>query len=257
MLDDVAAVNDARRALLDQPLRAREDFRVRRLAAPAHQHGNAAGDFDHAMVNADIIRRIGLDDVRPELDRLADEREDFFQIAVHHVPARFLVGLEDQGFDHERHAHAVAFRLQAQDVLDALVRDFRLLGNAEQIHHHAHGVQAQRLLDRRLDHAAEERPRQLLAVHVGHIRAQHQRRLGPARQGLQVVRLPDGELDRVRRGGHQRVDAFFQVFNPLQEPALIEEPVVHGHVEAAVGAGVEEPVQTIHFHKRCVAVAPS
>ena len=51
MLDDVAAVNDARGALLDQFFGAFEDFLVGRFAAAADEDGNAAGDFDDFVVD--------------------------------------------------------------------------------------------------------------------------------------------------------------------------------------------------------------
>ena len=70
-----------------------------------------------------------------------------------------------------------------------------------------------------------------------------------AGQGLEVMRLADGELDGVRRGGDEDVDALLEIFDALEEIALVEEAVVHGDIEAAVGFGVKQAVQTVAFHK--------
>ena len=82
VLDDVAAVDDAGRALLHDRVGPAQDLLVGRSAAAAHEHGNAAGDLDHAAVVAEVVRRVGLDHVGAELDRLADERDDLLEVAV-------------------------------------------------------------------------------------------------------------------------------------------------------------------------------
>ena len=71
VLDDVAAINDSRRFLLNELFRAPQDFIVGYFSAAAHQDGNAPGDFDHFVINRDVVGRIGLDSVRSEFDRLA------------------------------------------------------------------------------------------------------------------------------------------------------------------------------------------
>ena len=175
---------------------------------------------------------VGLDDVRAEFDGLADEREDLVEVAVHHVAAGLGVRLEDERLDHQRHAVAVAVRFDPEDVLDALVRDLGLAGDAEEVHDHAGRIEPQPLLDGRLDHAAEERARELRAIDVGDVGAEHERGLLAARDGLEIVRLPDGELDGIGRGGHDRPHRLLHVLDALEEAALVEETVVDGDVEA-------------------------
>ena len=248
VLDDVAAIDDAGSALLDEFLGAFEDFLIGGLAAAADEDGNLAGDLDDFVVNRDVVRGIGLDDVRAEFDGLADEREDFVEVAVHHVTAGLLVRLENERLDHERHADAVALGLDFQNVLDALVGDFGLLGNAEEIDDDASGVETKCLLDGLLDHAAEERAGKPGAINIRDIGAQDKGGLFPAGQGLEIVRLADGKLDGVRRGGDEDVDALLEVFDALEEIALVEEAVVHRDIETAVGFGVKQAVQTVTFH---------
>jgi hydrogenase maturation factor len=104
------------------------------------------------VVEADVVRRIRLDDVGAEFDRLADQRNNSCQIAVHHVAARLGIRLENQRLDHQRHPVVIAFGFQPQDVLDALVGDLGLAGDAEQIDDDAARIQPDRLKDRLLDH---------------------------------------------------------------------------------------------------------
>jgi len=51
MLNNVATVNDAGRALSDQGIGTLEDFSLGRLAAAADEHGHAAGNFDDSVIN--------------------------------------------------------------------------------------------------------------------------------------------------------------------------------------------------------------
>ena len=210
------------------------------------------------MIFAHVIGRVRLDDIRAQLTRLAHQREDFLQVPIHHVATGLLIRAEDQRLDHQRQRETLTIRLQPQDVFDALIRHLRLAGDAEKIHHHARRIQPDRLLRRVADHPAEKGARQLTAIHIGHIRAQHQRRLVPARDTLQQLRLPDGELDRVRRRGHQRAHALPQILNAGQKPALIEEPVIHRHIETAARLSVEKAVEAKSFHARrgCCEIAP-
>jgi len=64
VLDDIAAINNARCALLDEFLGAVEDFGIGRFATAADQHGDASGDFDDLVIPAHVVGRIGLDDIR-------------------------------------------------------------------------------------------------------------------------------------------------------------------------------------------------
>ena len=128
------------------------------------------------MIEAHVVCRVGLDDVRSEFDGLSHQRKNFVEVSIHHVSAGLLVRLKDQRLNHERQAETVALRFEAQNILDALVGDLGLLRDAEQVHDHARGVQTQRLFDRRLDHATEQGAGQHGAVNIRHVGAQHQRR---------------------------------------------------------------------------------
>jgi hypothetical protein len=50
VLDDVAAIDNASRALLQQSLGAFEDFLVAHTTATAHEHRDAGGGFDDLVV---------------------------------------------------------------------------------------------------------------------------------------------------------------------------------------------------------------
>ena len=59
------------------------------------------------------------------------------------------------------------------------------------------------------------------------------------------MRLADGELHGVGRGGDNGLYGFIQVLDALQEGAFIKEAVVDGDIEAAIGLGVEKTIQAI------------
>jgi hypothetical protein len=61
--------------------------------------------------------------------------------------------------------------------------------------------------------------------------------------------LADGELDGVRCGGDEDVDALLEILDALQEIALVKEAMIHGDIEATVRFGVEQAVQAIVFHR--------
>ena len=114
VLDDVAAVDDARRALLEHGVGALEDLLVGDAAAAAQQQRDA-GDLDDAVVLADVVGRVGLDHVGAELGRLADDAQDALEVAAPPItPAP--AGLERERLDHQRHAGAVALGAQLADV---------------------------------------------------------------------------------------------------------------------------------------------
>ena len=48
-----------------------QDFFIGRFAAASNQHWNSAGDLHHFVINRDIIRGIGLDNIGAEFNRLA------------------------------------------------------------------------------------------------------------------------------------------------------------------------------------------
>ena len=82
VLDDVAAVNDPGGAVLEDGLRAAEDLLVGRAPASADEHRHAACRFDGAAVLVEIVGRVGLDHVRPQLDGLTDEGDDRVRIPL-------------------------------------------------------------------------------------------------------------------------------------------------------------------------------
>ncbi len=215
VLNDVSSVNNSGGTLLNELFRALEDFLVWRLAAAANEDRYAASDFDDLAVNGDVIGRVSLDDVSAEFDGLANEWEDFFEIAINHVATGLLVGLKDERFDHKGHGVAIAFRLDAQNVENALVGYFGLLGYAEKIDDDAGGIKAQGLLDRLFDHAAEESSRERCAINVGDVGAKDQSGFLFAGKRLEVVSLADGELNGVGRRLNEGLDGRGKILNPL------------------------------------------
>ena len=61
--------------------------------------------------------------------------------------------------------------------------------------------------------------------------------------------LTDRQLEGVGAGVDERGDDLAHVFDALQEAGLVEEAMVDGDVEAALGRGVEEAVETILLHE--------
>jgi uncharacterized protein (TIGR00645 family) len=248
VLDDVASVNDASGALLDECLGAGEDLCIGGLAAAADEDRDPSGGLDDLVINGHVVRRICLDDIRAQLTRLADEWDDLHRVAVHHVSAGLGVRLKDQWLDHERDAVAVALGFELQDVLDALIGDLGLAGDAEEIYHDARCIEADRLFHGVFDHPAKKRTRQLLAVNVGDIRAEHECGFRADGKRLEIVRLSDRELDGIGRRMHERLHCFAEILDALQKSGFIEKAVVDGNVEAAPGGGIEESIETIFFH---------
>ena len=64
-----------------------------------------------------------------------------------------------------------------------------------------------------------------------------------------MTSLTDRELDGVGAGVDERGDDLAHVFDALQEAGLVEEAVVDGDIEAALGRGVEEAVEAILLHE--------
>ena len=73
VLDHVAAVDDAGRALLAARRRPREDLLVVDPAAAAHAAPERRRAVDDAVVLGEVVGGVGLDDVGAELDGLAHE----------------------------------------------------------------------------------------------------------------------------------------------------------------------------------------
>jgi hypothetical protein len=117
----------------------------------------------------------------------------------------------------------------------------RLVGELQDVHHHARGVEPHRGRDRVVDEPGEEGARQRPAVDVGDVGAQDERRLGPA-PVLEVPRHPGRELDGVRGGIDHTRDGRAHVLDPREEGRLVEEAVVDRDIEA-LAVGGEKTVQ--------------
>ena len=224
---------------------------------PRTRTGIPSGDLDNLVIHAHVVGRIGFDDVRSQLNRLSNERKNLHRIAIHHVAAGGRVGLKDERFDHQRHAVSITLRFDLQDILNALIARFRLIRDAKEVYHDASGIQTKRLFDRVFNHAAEEGARELLAVDIGHVGPQHQRRLLAPRQRLQESSLTEGQLNGIGRGRNQGFDGIGKIFDPGKKAILIEKPMIDSDVEAAVGFGVKKTVQTIRFHEKLCRVGAS
>ena len=77
---------------------------------------------DNLIVNTHIVGRISLTISAPSSDCLPDQWKNLFQISIDHIASRFLIGLKDQRLDHERHRPAITFRLDFENILNALSR---------------------------------------------------------------------------------------------------------------------------------------
>ena len=137
-------------------------------------------------------------------------------------------------------AHAA---LQRRDVADALAVQVGLVGEQQEVDDDARGVEPQPGADRVLDHLAEQLARELGGVHIGDVGAHDQRGLGRPGDVLQMARLAGGELDRIGRGVDQGSDRGGDVLDAAQERALVEKPVVDGHIEAAP-VGREQAIES-------------
>ena len=73
VLNNIATVDNPRSSLPHQSLRALEDFLIRRLASAPHEERNAAGDLNNLVVQAHVVSRVRLDDIRPQFDGLPHE----------------------------------------------------------------------------------------------------------------------------------------------------------------------------------------
>ena len=143
----------------------------------------------------------------------------------------------------------VRLHLQPQDVLDALRMHLRGARDLEKVHAHTGRIQADRLQHRLLNHQAEPARRQLAAVHIRHVRPQHQAGLLAAPDFLEVPRLADSELDGVGTRIHKGAHHLAHVLNALEKAGLVEKAVVDGHVEASAGADVEQSLESVGFHR--------
>ena len=108
MLDNIATVDNPGSPLRQQIVRALQNFAVTDFATTANEYRHAAGGRDHLVIELHVIRGIRLDDIGPEFSGLAHKRNDFLLIAIHHVTAGLLIGLEDEWLHHHRHTVAFA-----------------------------------------------------------------------------------------------------------------------------------------------------
>ncbi len=254
VLDDIAAIHDAGNALLDECLGAGQNLRIRSFAASADKDRNASSGFDDFVVDRNVIRGIGLDDIGAEFHRLADEVLDFDNISINHVATRLAIRAEDERFHHHGHAIVVALQLERADVFNALVRDSWRSGNLEKIHAHASGIESNGLKTRFLDHRAQRLDGQLAAIDICHIRAENERRLLTARDFLQMAGLASGELNGIWRCIHNSFHRLRHVLDACEKARLIKKAMIDGDIKAAAGFGVEETVEAVVFHKMCKKV---
>ena len=234
MLDDIAAVNDAGGTLGDEVAGTAEDFLVGNAATAPYENGDAGCDLDDLVVLGNVVSGIGFDDVSSQFYGLADEVSDFREVAIDHVSAGFGIGAENEGLDHHGHAVVIGLGLEAEDIIDALGVDFGCAGDMEKVHAHTCGIEADGLKHGLLDHFAETRSQQFLAIDVGDIGAEDKGGLLLSRYGLEMASLADGELDRVRAGIDEGLHDVRHVLNSLKKTGLIEKAVIDGDVEAAV-----------------------
>jgi hypothetical protein len=172
-------------------------------------------------------------------------------VAVDLVAAAGRGRLHHQRLDHQRHAVAVAVGAHARDVLHALAEQVGLIGQHEEVDHHAgrvalHGRQHRVVLVLQLGpHHAVQRG----VVGIAHVDAHHQRGLAAARAVLQQVGLAVVELDRVGAGGQELLHDLGHVFQAVEEGGLVAHAVVQGDVQAAtVGEQAVEPRCLVFRH---------
>ena len=200
-----------------------------------------------------MVGRVGLDDVGAHLGGEPHQRHDLVGVAVDLVAAAHVVGQHDQRLDHQRHAVARAGGAGRGDVGDALAEQLRLVGQHEEVHHHAGRVHLQRADDRLVAvlQLGPHHPVAAVVVGVAHVDAHDQRRLVLLRPGLQQVGLAVVHLDRVGTGGDELVDDAADVLEPGHEARLVADAVVDGDVEAAaVGEQAVHPRLGAHAHAR-------
>ena len=89
---------------------------------------------------------------------------------------------------------------------------------------HTRGIKPYGLFGGILDHAAEQVIRQIRAVDIGHIGAQHERWLLLAGNLLQKTRLADGQLNGIRIRLHQGLHRGIKILNALQKLRSLKNP---------------------------------
>ena len=177
---------------------------------------------------------------------MADDRDESLDVAVDGVAVAD--AFQGQRLDHQRHAIAVALGFKAEGVLDALLGDGGVVREMEDVHDHADGVETQGLLHRGIDQTRIDMVAQILPVDIGNVGAENQRGLLPAGDALEIMRLTDSQLDGIGIRVGDGLDGTTHVFESVEEWRLVEDAVVHGDVEAALGIGVEEAIKAKFFH---------
>ena len=109
---DGQGVDNAGRPLLNETLRAFENFPVAHASTAAHEDGNARGRFNDLVIHAHVIRRVSLDDVRAEFHGLTDQVHDLHDIAVNHIATGLRVRLKHERLHHHRHAVEIGLRFE-------------------------------------------------------------------------------------------------------------------------------------------------
>ena len=248
VLDDIATVDDSGGSLLEETLGAFENFAVTDTATATNEDGNAAGGFDDFVVEAHVVGGIGLDDVCPEFDGLADKVGNLGKVAINHVTSGPGIGLENEGLDHHGHTVVVGLWLEFENVLHALLVHFRSAWDLEEIDADASGVETHGLKHGFLDDETEAGGGEFLSVDVGHISSEDEAGLEASANFLEVLGLSNGQLDRVGFGVNESLDDLGHAFDALEESRLIEEAVINRDIETAVGLGVEKAIEAILFH---------
>jgi len=142
----------------------------------------------------------------------------------------------------------IALRFELDNVLDALIGDFGLTGNAEKVYDDAGGVKADALFDGIINHPAEKRAWQILAIDVRDIGAQNERGLGANGNRLEIMRLTDRELDGIRGCVHECLYRCTEIFDTLKKNRFVKKAVIHSDIETAASTRVKKTIKTVFFH---------
>ena len=97
MLNNVAAINNPARTLLQKPESPLKNFFIRNPATAPHEDRNTARGLNNFVVLAHVIGRVTFDDVRAQFHRLPDQMRNLLHVPIHHIPTRLFVGLKTSG----------------------------------------------------------------------------------------------------------------------------------------------------------------
>jgi hypothetical protein len=96
----------------------------------------------------------------------------------------------------------------------------------KEVQHDGRRIRAQRLLHQITQRHAEQLLRQVRSVNVGHIAAQHQRRLALTGHSRQPSRLSHAQLNGIRPRLHRSRDSGRQVLDSRQKLRIVEDPMI-------------------------------